>query len=255
MRRLLILFAFAVLLAVLVVLNRAAADWRPVVGGAPGELVYAASFDGAPDDPFNLEWEQYGGRLNAGIADGALQIEVGDAPSLPYSLSRAHYADFDLRARASAVSGPIDNSYGVIFRAQDAANNMRFMVSSDGYYQVARILDGVETILSAWILDETNVRAGLNAVNHLRVIGVGDRFAFEINGASVPLCVPNEPGAISTYAGGQCYGGTMQTTLSDGALSTGRVGVIAGATGTGGAGVIARFVDVIVIEPDAALTP
>jgi hypothetical protein len=129
---------------------------------------------------------------------------------------------------ARPVAGPDDhnNGYGVIFRAQDAANYYLFLISSDGYYQVVRSVDGSQTELSTWI-ESPLINPGVDVENWLRVIAVGDEFQFFINGGPVALCIPDDPDAFSTFVGDTCRDGQMLTTLVDDALPNGQLGVIA----------------------------
>lgn len=220
MRTVLILLLLVALLAGLIVVNRAAADWHYITAGAPGELLYAAAFDGFPD-----EWEQYNERRIAEIAGGVLRLTNHDPNNGSYSASRGRYADFDLTVDARAVGGPLDNAFGLVFRLQDRENYYTFMVSSDGYYQVGRVVDGSVTELSTFI-DSAFVNQGLGAVNRLRVVARGDQFAFYINGEPVQVCVPNNPDAQSTYFMDACIDGQMLDTLTDASIGSGRVGVV-----------------------------
>ncbi|MFQ3674872.1 MAG: hypothetical protein SNJ83_14870, partial [Aggregatilineales bacterium] len=109
-----------VLIAAIIGLNALTLAWsntRAVLTAPPGQVIYAAGFDGFED-----EWQQYEGRLSARIADGALRLSVDDAPATIYSLTRPNFRDFDLRVQATTTAGPIDNAFGVIFRL-DAASN------------------------------------------------------------------------------------------------------------------------------------
>ncbi|MDX2162684.1 MAG: hypothetical protein SF162_15295 [bacterium] len=247
MKRLLWIILPALALVGLVALQRGAAAWRTVIDAEPGTLVYAASFDGGAADGFNLEWEQYVGRLNAAVTDGALRLSIGDAERGSYSLAPHHFADFDMTVEARAIEGPENNGYGVIFRAQDRDNYYLFLVSSDGYYAVQRVLNGEPRYLSNWIittmdlpeLNSVRVNTGLNALNRVRVVGQGDTFAFYINDVRAPLCIPNDSAAESVYfefyatPEERCVQGRMVDTLTDTAIPAGQLGVVARSFGFG----------------------
>ena len=242
MRRWIVLFILIVLLLALVALQRAASQWRYVVTGEPGALLYLAAFDGFTD-----EWQTFGGRVSAQIDAGELRIEMEDPAKYAWSLAKPTFADFVLRVDARAVVGPLNNGYGVMFRVRDSANYYLFLVSSDGYYQVVRSVDGVQRELSNWIPSPA-VRAGLDAVNTLEVTARGDTFAFYINGEPVALCIPNDPQGRSTYVDDLgCIGGSMQPTLTDAAHPVGQIGVVAQTLDE--AGVVAAFDHVLVFAP------
>lgn len=196
------------------------AEWHYVVPSTPSEVLYAATFDDAAAD-----WQLYDGRLSAQVAEGALRVAVGETDSLPFSTAGPYFSDFDLRVKTTAVAGPLDNGYGVIFRAQDSDNYFLFLISSDGYYQVRREVNDAEKTLSEWI-PSALVNQGLDAANEIRVVAQGDTFQFFINGEQVELCIPNDPEALSTYTD-SCIDGQMLPQLVDDSIAEGQLGVIA----------------------------
>lgn len=226
MRRVISLLILGAALAILILLDRAASSWTPVISGDPGVLLYAASFDGGATDGFNDEWDQYAGRLAASIEDGALHFRIDEPRGAPFSAPSAFYVDFDARTAAHAVDGDnSNNGFGIIFRLRDPDNHYRFLISSDGYYRVVRTLNGDQKDLSTWTPSDA-IQQGIGVTNRLRVIGRGSRFEFFINDQRVQLCIPDDPDGISTYSGGQCFG-TMRDTLEDSALDAGAVGLTA----------------------------
>ena len=225
MRNLVILVLLLLILAGLTAFSNFSATWHFVVPADPGELLYVATFDDLLD-----EWALYDGRLSAQVVDDHLQISVDTTQSAPFSTAAPYFSDFDVWVQARATGGPINNGYGIIFRVQRDKNYNPvsyyfFMVSSDGYYQVQRVVDGAQKELSTWIPSPL-VRQGLDADNWLRVVAVGNQFQFYINGEQVELCIPNSPDGISTYVT-DCLDGEMQATLIDESIPTGQIGVVA----------------------------
>ena len=102
--------------------------------------------------------------------------------------------------------------------------------------------------LSAWI-PLSNINQGIGVENRIGIVAQGKRYRFFINGFHVPLCLPDEATAASTYAGGECVDGSMRDAYEDGLARRGRIGVIAQTTATGGGGVVARFDDFMVASP------
>jgi hypothetical protein len=232
-----------VLVAVLIGARAAAlltADLHHVITAAPGELLYTATFDDFLDD-----WALYEGRLSAQVEDAVLRLAVDTPQSSPFSTTTPHFGDFDLRVKTHPIAGPLDNGYGVIFRLQDAQNYYWFMISSDGYYQVLRSVDGEQKELSTWI-DSTLINQGLEAENWLRVVGQGDQFEFFINDEQVTLCIPDDPAGESTFVA-DCVDGQMLDTLVDDSISTGQLGVVARSFND--PGVEVKFDNVLVYGP------
>lgn len=277
-KRLAFLLALCLALFGANLLYAALADRETLLTAAPGELLYAAAFDGFTD-----EWALYQGQQRAEILEGRLELGISAAQTASWSAARPRFADFDITVQATAQSGPVDNAFGIVFRMQsaadencdlpavilcgienvlplvgaairqmtdaaDAASYYAFFISSDGYYSVRKTENGREAVLSAWIAAPM-IRQGLGAQNALRVIGRGADFQFFINGEPVMLCIPNDPQAVSTYANGECVEGTMQAVLHDDSMPVGRLGLIARATPAGGGGLAVQFDNMIVFSP------
>jgi hypothetical protein len=245
-RRILWVLVLAVLLAGFVFLSRALADWHYVLSGNAGDLLYVTTFD-----DFNQDWTQYEGRLSSEATDGVLRISVDEPVAGPYSVAAPHVGDFDMRVQARAVEGPENNGFGIVFREQDPDNFYYFEISSDGYYQVSRMLNGESRELSTWI-ETPYVNRGIDAVNTLRVVGRGGRFQFYVNGQQLLLCIPSDPNAVSTWNFLQavCVDGSMLDTLADDHFPTGRLGVVATTIVGSDTGVVVDFDNVLVYAPE-----
>lgn len=250
MRRLGFLLILVAALFITFSLSRLTASWHYVVPVEPGQVAYVATFDHLIED-----WNQYEGRLEAQVADGVLRLNVGEAGSGPFSTTRQHFADFDLRVQATPIDGPENNGYGVIFRLQDSDNTTPaddtyylFLISSDGYYEVKRVIGREEKLLSAWI-ESPLINLHIGATNWLRVVARGDRFQFFINGQPAQVCVPDNPEGESTYFLGECVDGSMQDMLVDSAIPSGQLGVVA--LSVDQPGVVVEFDNFMVYGPES----
>ena len=241
LRTLLITGVLILALVGLIQLNAAAANWHYITTGSAGDLLYAAAFDGLQD-----EWEQYNERRSAVIDGGVIRLTNNEVNNGNYSVTKARFADFDLAVTGSAVAGPENNGYGVIYRLQDRSNYYTFMVSSDGYYQVTRVVNGDVTELSTWI-ESPVVNMGIGAVNRLRVVARGDQFEFYVNEQRVQVCVPNNPAAQSMYMMDTCIDGQMLDTLTDASIAQGQLGVVIQTIEGADAGVSVEFDNLIVM--------
>lgn len=146
-RTLLTLLLLILVLFGFIQLRGQAANLHYVTSGAPGEVLYAAAFDGFQD-----EWELYNEERIAEITDG-VRLTNNTVNNGSYSVTNSRFNDFDLTVDARAVAGPLDNGYGVVFRLKDRQNYYTFMTSSDGDHQVARVVDGNITELSTFNVD------------------------------------------------------------------------------------------------------
>lgn len=241
-RNLVIVLALLVLILVAGQILRFVDDWHYVVPATPGDLLYVSTFD----DP-STDWEQYEGRLSAQVMDAALRLDVDAEASLPFSTAAPYFSDFDMLVRTRPVAGPINNAYGVVFRLQDRDNYYMFLISSDGYYQVQRKVNGQERLLSDWIPSPL-INQGFDVDNWLRVVARGESFQFYINGEIVDLCIPSSAFGVSTYSD-HCVDGEMESHLIDGAMSDGQLGVVAQSFDE--RGVVIDFDDLLIYGPGA----
>ncbi len=255
---------------------------RDPLVGVPGDLLYVATFDGYLD-----EWDLYDGQQSASIEDGRLRLEVSSAQTESWSVARHHFVEFDISVAASAVAGPVDNAFGIVFAMQSPSEEAcdlpavifcgigqwspllsaalrqvldpaagphyyAFLISSDGYYALKRIVDGAPgEFISIWI-PSSSIHQDLGAENRIRVIARGSELKFFVNGAQAMLCIPNEPGASSTFTNGECIGGRMVEEYQAPDPLHGQLGLIAQATQTGGGGVVVDFDNITVFSPSAA---
>lgn len=251
MRRLMVLLVLVFLVVASYALNRLTQNWHYILPVEPGKVAYIATFDG-----FEEDWSQYQGVLTAQITDTeALLLEAGDPNSGPFSVTQQYFGDFDVRVQATPIEGPEDNGYGLIFRLQDNGNSNLsddsyywFLISSDGYYQVVRVLNGQSKQLSAWIPADA-IQQGIGVTNWLRVVARGDHFRFFINNTPVQLCVPDNPDGESTFTAlNECVQGQMVDELVDASIASGRLGVIAHSFDE--PGVAVEFDNLVVFGPE-----
>lgn len=249
-----------------------------VLEDSPGALLYLSDFSAFTD-----EWDLYEGQQSAAVVDEQLELRVASARTATWSSALPYFRDFDMRVATTAHAGPIDNAMGVVFRLQEledgacelpaiilcgvdrllplagatlrqvldlsqAESHFAFLISSDGYYSLWKSTGGETRILSAWIASP-QINQGLGAANTIRVVARDGAYRFFINGAQALLCLPKDASAISTYAGGECIDGAMQSLYRDDSRISGKLGLIAQSTATGGAGVIVRFDNLLVFSP------
>ena len=249
-----------------------------ILEGNPGELLYVSAFSGFAD-----EWDLYDGLQSAKIVEEQLELRVSSAQTATWSVARHHFRDFDMRVTVRAQAGPVDNAMGVVFHAQDqdegacdlpavilcgiedllplagaafrqvqdraeTESRLIFLISSDGYYSLRRAAAGQTKVLSAWI-PTPQINQGLGSTNTIRVVASDSSYRFFINGAAVALCLPSDAGAASTYTGGECVDGAMHDSFPLEDLRSGKLGLIAQSTATGGGGLVVRFDNLLVFSP------
>lgn len=277
-QRLLLLVVFPLLLLVaLVVVYEALAARQLTLSGEPGELLYAAGFDG-----FDDEWQQAAGLNAMQIQDGHLRVNVESPQTTIYSAAEPVFMDFDVSVSATAVGGSEANEgFGLIFRLEENADGCTmplrllcdlseidlfgvplrllfasgeelasrfqvFLISTDGYYALwGTDENGAAQRLTVWHAAPDLINMGLNATNRLRVVGEGNRFWFYINGQQVELCVPL-PGEQPTGNAANCLGEVTSVWQGE-VASAGKLGVVVNVDRL--PGTVVEFDQFVVFQP------
>jgi hypothetical protein len=137
--------------------------------------------------------------------------------------TQVEYVDFIMEVDAAQVSGPDNNTYGVIFRyGLDAKEFYAFLISGDGFYVFT--VDGADReepeILVDWT-ESSAINKGAQT-NHIKVAAIGGNMKYFVNGQFL---------------------GEVQDTR----FSTGVVGFFAGSLDEGGVQV--SFDNLIISQP------
>jgi hypothetical protein len=94
-----------------------------------------------------------------------------------YAIKR-NYSDFIIDVQARQEGGTSDNVYGAIIRKVDWNNYYNFLISGDGYYEIAKMVNGKWSPANWKRSDAINLD---NATNLIRIICKGDEFSFYVN--------------------------------------------------------------------------
>ncbi|MGQ0602983.1 MAG: hypothetical protein ACT4QE_14970 [Anaerolineales bacterium] len=119
--------------------------------------------------------------------DGQYRVEVGSANLDAWGLAGLDLNDVQVEAEARYAAGPLDNSYGLLCRytrADDKSSFYFFLVSSDGYYAMGKVVRNIRTYLNPNKNFEplAAVQTDKAAVNVLAMTCRDDQFTFVVNG-------------------------------------------------------------------------
>jgi hypothetical protein len=133
-------------------------------------------------DP-NSQWD----RVNVadGITDyedGAYRIFVNTANTDVWANPNLSFSDVSIEVDATKVGGDDNNDFGVICRYQDSANFYFFVISSDGYYGISKVVDGSQELIGMEAMPPSDVINTGNVSNHLRADCAGSTLRFFVNG-------------------------------------------------------------------------
>jgi len=137
-------------------------------------------------------------------ADGAYRMLVQSAGFALWAVSGHTYGDVQIEVDATRLAGPLFNRFGLICRFQDSDNFYAFYISSDGYYAIGKVQNGIASLLGQERMAYSSFIHQDGGANHLR---------FDCNGNSLKGVVNSQLIAI----------------VSDADLSSGDAGLITGA--------------------------
>lgn len=148
-------------------------------------------------------------RNDEGITDyenGVYRIFVNVSNDDYFATHRLPSSPSDVRVEVDAtkVDGPDNNDFGILCRYQDNNNLYQFVLSSDGYVGIVKLVDGsMQSIAAETLLEDSAVNIG-NAKNHIRADCIGNTLTLYVNGQQVSTVQDTtfvDSGAVGVFAG------------------------------------------------------
>lgn len=117
--------------------------------------------------------------------DGRYRILVNTANTDVWANPGLEFGDVIVEVNATKAGGPDDNDFGVICRYQDLNNFYFFLISSDGYYGIGRVVAGEQTLIGDnQLYPDDAIRQG-EATNHIRADCIGSSLTLHVNGVEL----------------------------------------------------------------------
>lgn len=124
---------------------------------------------------------------SATYADGKLHQYIASPNLIAWAeLKDREFDDFSLEVDATQISGPDDNSYGVVFRLNSPSAYYRFDISGDGHLSFMRRdeSDGGRWVEVIDWTPSAAIHRGASS-NRIKVVAQGSHFSFSVNGQLV----------------------------------------------------------------------
>lgn len=157
--------------------------------------------DSAPSDPISVPtnvlfqddfsdpssgWDQVNEiEGSTDYVNGVYRIYVDEANYDIWANPGLDFTDTIIEVEATKVGGPDDNDFGVICRYQGLDNFYFFIISSDGYYGIAKVVNGEQALIGLENMEYSDAINQGNASNLLRADCIGNQFTLYINGEKV----------------------------------------------------------------------
>lgn len=135
--------------------------------------------------------------------DSGFRIWVNTAGYNYWSTSGHQFQDVRIDVDAARLAGPLENRFGVICRYQDINNYYFFIISSDGYMGMGKVVNGITSLLGQdMMIYNPAILTGV-APNHLQAQCLGDTLTFFVNGLPAGIAVDPDfkSGDIGLVAG------------------------------------------------------
>jgi len=118
-----------------------------------------------------------------GLQAGGLRFVLNTPQQDFFSVLKDDYADLTIDVDMLKMNGPDDNLMGVVCRLQDLENYYAFLITSDAYYGIARVVDGQYILLNNTYMENNIdiIQQGIDS-NHVRVGCVQNALWLEVNG-------------------------------------------------------------------------
>jgi hypothetical protein len=117
--------------------------------------------------------------------DGYYRIQVLGDHNLLWAGPGLNFTDVRLEADMIKVIGNSDDLFGLVCRAADANNYYFFIISSDGYYGIGKMINGVQSMIDAQGMHPSEIISQGKTINHLGVDCLAEHLEFSINGQLV----------------------------------------------------------------------
>jgi hypothetical protein len=145
----------------------------------PGAVLFLDDFSETPSG-WGI-WSRDGAKVE--YHNEGLRIWVTETQYDFWSVAGKNFTNVQVEVDATKLDGPDDNDFGVLCRYLDKNNFYMLVVSSDGYYGIAKMKGGQYSMIGSDQLQYTGsaIKPGKNS-NHLRADCVGSTLRLHANG-------------------------------------------------------------------------
>jgi hypothetical protein len=148
-------------------------------GLPPSVVLYSDDFSN-PQSGWQVSQDVRGSR--SGYEHQGLRIVVNEVEMDYWSEAPVDYPDGRFAVDASKLGGPDDNYFGIFCRMTDSLDYYAFLISSDGYYGIAKVKGGNYQLLNAGTMDFSSLITKGRGTNRVRADCIGSSLALYVNG-------------------------------------------------------------------------
>lgn len=145
----------------------------------PGAILIQDDFSDTTSGWENFSEEDYG---TLDYFDGYYRIKVEGDHSLLWTGPGMNFSNVHIEVDTIKVIGSDDDMYGLVCRAVDDNNFYFFVISSDGYYGIGKLINGGQSLIEMPGMMPSEVIFQDKAANHLSADCIHDQLTFYVNG-------------------------------------------------------------------------
>ena len=142
------------------------------------ELIFQDSFS-TNENNWDVWFEN--GQSAASIVNGEMILIVEQPNTDIISANSNSYPNIEMNVNAYKKFGSNNNVFGLVCRYLNEDNYYSFLISSDGYYGIAKMFQGNYSLLSSDMMEYTESINKDNAENVLSAVCLGNKLSFSLN--------------------------------------------------------------------------
>lgn len=170
------------------------------LGIESGELLFHDGFSDLNSGWDRVQQQEY----IADYAGGTYRIYINQPNLDVWSNPGLEFSDVIIEVDATKAGGSDDNNFGVICRSdRDADRFYYFVISSDGYYAIGKVIDQEQILIGDDVMQPSQVIRQGYAHNHIRAECIGDKLSLLVNDQPVAAVSDGEflSGDVGMLAG------------------------------------------------------
>ena len=145
----------------------------------PGAVLFQDDFSD-PSSGWKITNDYQSGTMD--YFDNFFRIQVLGEFNLLTSNPGLDFEDVQIKADMIKVIGGPDDMFGLVCRVIDPENYYFFVISSDGYYGIGKVIAGHQTMLGSQGLLPSEIISQGKSKNHIQVECVAEKLILSVNG-------------------------------------------------------------------------
>ena len=147
----------------------------------PPDILFQDNFSDSTSGWDRIESEEFA----TDYKNDVYEIQVKDDSTMAWANPGLDFFDVIVETDAIKIAGTDDNSLGIICRyseTEDASNFYFFVISSDGFYGIGKVIDGQQEMISSENMEYSEMIQPGEISNHLQADCVGNQLVLNVNG-------------------------------------------------------------------------